>query len=49
MAMIWTAQADGQLMELHAKRVSPAFIASWMRWPPAAVRARMVELGLVKR
>jgi len=46
--MNWTAERDGQLKELHAKRVSPAFIASWMRWPPSAVRARLIELGLAK-
>ena len=46
--MEWTVEADQKLTELHAKRVSPAFIASWMRWPAPAVRARLVDLGLVK-
>ena len=46
--MEWTTEADAKLRELHAKRVSPAFIASWMRWPAASVRARLVELGLSK-
>jgi hypothetical protein len=46
--MEWTMEADQRLAELHAKRVSPAFIASWMRWPAPAVRSRLVELGLVK-
>jgi len=47
-AMDWTPEQDGQLRALHAKRVSMSFIASWMRWPPAAVRARVIELGLAK-
>jgi len=46
--MEWTEERDEQLRALHTKRVSPSFIASWMRWPPSAVRARLIELGLVK-
>jgi hypothetical protein len=46
--MEWTTERDTQLKELHAKRVSASFIASWMRWPPSAVRARMIELGMAK-
>lgn len=46
--MDWTAEQDDKLRALQAKRVSPAFIASWMRWPPAAVRARLIELGLAR-
>jgi hypothetical protein len=47
-AMDWTPDQDRQLRELYAKRVSLSFIASWMRWPPSAIRVRMIELGLVK-
>ena len=46
--MEWTTEMDARLRELHAKRVSPAFIASWMHWPAGSVRARLVELGLSK-
>jgi hypothetical protein len=46
--MDWTVEQDEQLKALHAKRVGPLFIASWMRWPPSAVRARLIELGLTK-
>jgi hypothetical protein len=46
--MEWTTETDARLTELHAKRVSPAFIASWMRWPAPSVRARLIELGLNK-
>jgi hypothetical protein len=46
--MEWTAEADGRLRELHAKRVSLLFIANWMRWPAPEVRARLITLGLAK-
>ena len=46
--MNWTAEQDGQLRLLHAKRVGVSFIGSWMRWPSSAVRARLVELGVAK-
>src|SRR6185369_11069380 len=46
--MNWTAEQDGQLRVLHAKRVGVAVIGSWMRWPSSAVRARLVELGVAK-
>src|ERR1700731_2991281 len=46
--MEWTDETDGRLRELHAKRVSPTFIANWMRWPAPAVRARLITLGLAK-
>jgi hypothetical protein len=48
LVMEWTVEADAQLRELHAKRVSSTFIASWMRWPSLAVRTRLIELGLEK-
>jgi len=47
--MVWTPEMDAQLTELHRKRLSLAFITTWMRWPAPAVRARLVELGLVKK
>ena len=46
--MEWTPEKDAQLAEMHKKRLSVRFIADWMRWPAAAVRLRLVELGLVK-
>src|SRR5258708_7648302 len=47
--MVWTPEMDAQLTELHRKRLSLAFITTWMRWSAPAVRARLVELGLVKK
>jgi hypothetical protein len=46
--MEWTPEVDARLRELHAKRVSLAFIASWMQLPRSEVRARLVALGLAK-
>jgi hypothetical protein len=46
--MEWTPENDAKLTEMHAKRLSVRFIADWMRWPAAAVRARLIELGLTK-
>jgi hypothetical protein len=46
--MEWTPEQDAQLIEMHRKRLSVRFVADWMRWPAAAVRLRLIELGLVK-
>lgn len=44
--MEWTPDQDLQLTDMYRKRLSVRFIADWMRWPAAAVRARLIELGL---
>ena|SRR5689334_20866083 len=46
--MVWTAEDDAKLIELHAKRLGVRFISVWLRQPAAAVRSRLVELGLEK-
>jgi hypothetical protein len=46
--MEWTLENDAKLTEMFKKRLSTRFIADWMRWPAAAVRTRLVELGLTK-
>ena len=46
--MEWTPEKDAQLTEMHRKRLSVRFVADWMRWPAAAVRLRLIELGLTK-
>jgi hypothetical protein len=46
--MDWTPELDAQLIDMHNKRVGVRFIASWTRWPAAAIRTRLVELGLAK-
>lgn len=46
--MQWTAELDKAITELHAKRLGNAFIAKWLRLNPSHVRARLVELGLLK-
>src|SRR5712664_501530 len=46
--MEWTPEKDAQLIEMHRKRLSVRFVADWMRWPAAAVRLRLLELGLTK-
>lgn len=46
--MVWTAEEDAKLIELHAKRLGVRFISVWLRQPAAAVRARLVELGIEK-
>jgi hypothetical protein len=48
LVMEWTPEQDAQLTEMHRKRLSVRFVADWMRWPAAAVRLRLIELGLVK-
>jgi hypothetical protein len=46
--MQWTAEQDKMLVEFHAKRLGNIFIATWMRLSSAVVRARLIELDLVK-
>jgi hypothetical protein len=46
--MQWTSELDKALSELHAKRLGSAFIAKWLRLNPSHVRARLIELGLLK-
>lgn len=46
--MVWTAEEDAKLVELHAKRLGVRFISVWLRQPAAAIRARLVELGIEK-
>ncbi|HZS85196.1 MAG TPA: hypothetical protein VFA50_20140 [Stellaceae bacterium] len=46
--MAWTQEDDAKLSELHAKRLGVRFISVWLRQPAAAVRTRLVELGLEK-
>ncbi len=46
--MQWTPELDKAIAELHAKRLGNAFIAKWLRLNPSHVRARLMELGLLK-
>jgi hypothetical protein len=46
--MAWTLEEDAKLSELHTKRLGVRFISVWLRQPAAAVRARLIELGLEK-
>ena len=46
--MDWTPEIDARLKEMYAKGVSQGFIACWLRLPRSAVRARLLEFGLVK-
>ena len=46
--MEWTAANDAELKKLYEKRLSIAFIATWMRREGADVRQRLQVLGLAK-
>jgi hypothetical protein len=46
--MQWTPELDKAIADLHAKRLGNAFIAKWLRLNPSHVRARLIELGLLK-
>src|SRR5437764_15491654 len=46
--MQWTPELDKAITDLHAKRLGNAFIAKWLRLNPSHVRARLIELGLLK-
>jgi hypothetical protein len=46
--MQWTPELDKAISDLHAKRLGNAFIAKWLRLNPSHVRARLMELGLLK-
>jgi hypothetical protein len=46
--MQWTPELDKAITDLHAKRLGNAFIAKWLRLNPSHVRARLMELGLLK-
>jgi hypothetical protein len=44
----WTAANDAELKKLYEKRLSIAFIATWMRREGSDVRQRLQALGLAK-
>src|SRR3954454_21093 len=44
----WTATHDAELKKLYEKRLSIAFIATWMRREGSDVRQRLQALGLSK-
>jgi hypothetical protein len=46
--MEWTPANDAELKKLYEKRLSIAFIATWMRREGSDVRHRLQALGLAK-
>jgi hypothetical protein len=46
--MEWSAAQDAELRKLYEKRLSIAFIATWMRREGSDVRQRLQVLGLSK-
>jgi len=44
----WSATHDAELKKLYEKRLSIAFIATWMRREASDVRQRLQALGLAK-
>lgn len=46
--MEWSAAQDAELKKLYEKRLSIAFIATWMRREGSDVRQRLQALGLAK-